>query len=1059
MKKIVKGLLAAAVFTVCLAGGAKGTQAEAYQPPCIPGEKELKEYQKDGTLKERMAYYENSAGAEVSESLIKKALFREQGGLKTRSSLPDNWENMSGGMPAEGNAKVLLLHVDFPDEKFEAGDTKEALEEIAFGSNNDYAPYESLTAYYERASYGKLHIDGDVYSYTAENNREFYENDIESLFTEAMRALDDEVDYNQFDGDGDGYLDGVYLHFAGVDSGWGSTWWSITNNSLGQEAFDGVRIGKYVTLHNPSNTKWGAQTLIHETGHVLGLPDFYAPGQDYEGGIKTYDMMYMNTGDYNGFSKWLLGWISEDQVVRITKDNWTDIDSVTLESLSEQAAGDNPKIAVISPEDQGIFSEYFVVEYDTCVENQKALTFNGKALPDGFRVFHVNARLNDGGTGFATGNWSADQTKLIELVDPDEALFHGDIFGDEDGFDQVPGPYDAESYHCKFMEGDSLTPQSLPNSAFEGGKYKGYTGITMESFVTGGEAAGSFSVSFGEESLLPDPEDFELTECGGWLTTDQSNVVMIPFALSMEASILDDRISPVLQTKDGKEIKGRIERLTDSQILFVAEADSLTAGPARVVFPEGYFDLGMGVASREIARDISIAENAEKTGGLSIDFGNSFSGAAAFDGGWYVLMSDENELRLYRIASDGSVHYENLDVSSWEGWIAPGEGSVENIVILSDGTLVFRGNDWLEGTLKLAHIDQEGNLLDDIVKLDRSDYELAVTGDTVKLYRTELYELQELLSVDFKGEPKSVEITDRMRYSTILFTDEGYLFPYYEDRDKSYICFDIYDKNDKLVHTFSYDSENEDMFKGGEFAAAASAEGKLYLFALMQDYEEIWSASDTMYITGEMWCYILDQKTGGFLGRTLVDQQLRLTKNSNSNIGPELVTVSVSDDMMMLHLRNRVDGKYLDDGYFYLADSYFIDLQGNLVSETSSINSMKVSFQSGKLLTAGAWQDGKVEFSIHNAVKDQEDTVKPDPKPDGDKDPGKQPGDELEDQGPAPDKHPAGSKNTDASASQTETQIEKPAKTGDSFRTGIYAVMIIAAGAAAVLVVIKRRNI
>ena len=78
MKKIVKGLLAAAVFTVCLAGGAKGTQAEAYQPPCIPGEKELKEYQKDGTLKERMAYYENSAGAEVSESLIKKALFREQ---------------------------------------------------------------------------------------------------------------------------------------------------------------------------------------------------------------------------------------------------------------------------------------------------------------------------------------------------------------------------------------------------------------------------------------------------------------------------------------------------------------------------------------------------------------------------------------------------------------------------------------------------------------------------------------------------------------------------------------------------------------------------------------------------------------------------------------------------------------------------------------------------------------------------------------------------------------------------------------------------------------------
>ena len=41
---------------------------------------------------------------------------------------------------------------------------------------------------------------------------------------------------------------------------------------------------------------------------------------------------------------------------------------------------------------------------------------------------------------------------------------------------------------------------------------------------------------------------------------------------------------------------------------------------------------------------------------------------------------------------------------------------------------------------------------------------------------------------------------------------------------------------------------------------------------------------------------------------------------------------------------------------------------------------MKVSFRAGKLLTAGAWQDGKVVFSIHNAKKDQGDTVKPDPK-------------------------------------------------------------------------------
>ena len=73
------------------------------------------------------------------------------------------------------------------------------------------------------------------------------------------------------------------------------------------------------------------------------------------------------------------------------------------------------------------------------------------------------------GRGLPQGNWSSDQTKLIELVDPDEELPHGDIPGEEGGYDHITGPYEAESYHCKFMDGDSLTPVSSPNSAFEGG--------------------------------------------------------------------------------------------------------------------------------------------------------------------------------------------------------------------------------------------------------------------------------------------------------------------------------------------------------------------------------------------------------------------------------------------------------------------------------------------------------------------------------------------------------------------------------------------------------------
>ena len=82
--------------------------------------------------------------------------------------------------------------------------------------------------------------------------------------------MDEEIDYTQFDGNGDGWIDGVYLHFAGEHTGWASTWWSMTYGNWSGPSYDGMQVGRYVTLHQPSNTEEGARTLIHEDRPCAG---------------------------------------------------------------------------------------------------------------------------------------------------------------------------------------------------------------------------------------------------------------------------------------------------------------------------------------------------------------------------------------------------------------------------------------------------------------------------------------------------------------------------------------------------------------------------------------------------------------------------------------------------------------------------------------------------------------------------------------------------------------------------------------------------------------------
>ena len=323
--------LCALLILVCAAAlllpwGRPALGAETDGSPCMLTDEQHAAYEADGTLEARIAYQESLRNDRPSEGLISQAMERERAAQGIGAyAVPSNW---SSGTASVGAAHVLGLRITFPDHQFEENDTLDALQSIIGPKTQNAAvpagtspfPYESLSAYYYRASYGKLSLTGETFDYAAKYERDYYTNNPKSLVAEALAALDESEDLSRFDANEDGKLDAVYVHFAGPDTGWGSVWWSNESTASDPTLYEdgSVRLWNMVLLAENSSNSWAARTIIHETGHVLGLPDYYSArsqtgqGSDHSG-ILTFDMMMQNMGDHNGYSKWLVGWLPEEK--------------------------------------------------------------------------------------------------------------------------------------------------------------------------------------------------------------------------------------------------------------------------------------------------------------------------------------------------------------------------------------------------------------------------------------------------------------------------------------------------------------------------------------------------------------------------------------------------------------------------------------------------------------------------------------------------------------------------------------------------------------------------
>ncbi|HEX3113022.1 MAG TPA: M6 family metalloprotease domain-containing protein, partial [Candidatus Eisenbacteria bacterium] len=212
-----------------------------------------------------------------------------------------------------GIKKVVVILLQFPDL---AADTlahpPEAYDSLLFSVGT--RPTGSFRDYYREVSRNQLDVQGVVTRwYTAPHPYSYYVNgqsgfgpfptNAAGMAQDAMLLADPDIDYSQFDADGDGFVDGLFVVHAGPggeETGSVDQIWSLKWNLPGGLPLDGTTHFAFTT----EPEEWGLNSayytagdlisigvFCHEFGHILGLPDLYDLDDNQSSGDGEWDLM------------------------------------------------------------------------------------------------------------------------------------------------------------------------------------------------------------------------------------------------------------------------------------------------------------------------------------------------------------------------------------------------------------------------------------------------------------------------------------------------------------------------------------------------------------------------------------------------------------------------------------------------------------------------------------------------------------------------------------------------------------------------------------------------
>lgn len=324
----------------------------------------------------------------------------DQKALQRRSTRREGQEGFEKGpglcattFPSTGDQRALVILVETSDVRFGIDDPQSyfsrMLNEEGFadhescGSARDWFMQNSNCAFRPGFDvYGPVTL-GQKMSYYGKNDRFGDEPNAHKMVIEGCTLLDSQIDFHDYDRDGDGVVDNVFVFYAGAgeaDSGKPSTVWphsaEIGFYTSVPFLFDGVKVNHYAcTNEQPVDYDHpdGIGTFIHEFSHVMGLPDLYS----YNGAFTPGEWSILDVGPYNNegrtppnysaYERYALGWLRPTPIAN---------GETSLEPLA-----DSNQALILKTDNE---NEYFLFE------NRRQEGFDQYIPGHGMLVWHIH---------------------------------------------------------------------------------------------------------------------------------------------------------------------------------------------------------------------------------------------------------------------------------------------------------------------------------------------------------------------------------------------------------------------------------------------------------------------------------------------------------------------------------------------------------------------------------------------------------------------------------------------------------------------------------------------